>query len=1067
MLYRVKSIQEKIVMFETLNIKPFSFFSRLKKNKANGKVTETKKTLLNPTDTQKEKFNPFKALFFSLKETALVIGDLFDYRDAERVNSGADTFRLPESFAKLMRVRDYDESNGLFYMDDGKTPVAMFEIRGLSTEGLSAERMKEWEELVFEILGVFPPVLSKDYPWTVQMFCKDEADLSGMYHEVKQSIKPSIRDTTLSKAFLKMFEEHCQYLTKPEGIFHDHSTQMSYGGKRRVTRLVFYRRHPQKDKASLTKETMRLVNKLETAIKGNLAYGMSCKKIDDYDYFLWLFNKFHLSKKGYDRPSSFLKKFPYVDDKSERVYGYDFTEEAIGDPVYSDVKGGHWKVGESYHQYISTLGLRRAPEVGSVSAERSISGVQQAWFDGMPRGSEFIMSFEVIDKFDVQQMMIKKQNMASKQTSADALKTMQEIEYFQMQIEEGNYLYPMQAGCFVSADSLELLEERADIVSSKLEALRFNVLREEYDVSRLDKWVRFLPANYQPSYDGNYNTAKLTTARHIARLSPIGYGRITGSPNPLIVNHNRNGEPMYLDVIKDRTQNMHKLVIGNTGSGKSIAAAKELFHLMAIHRPYLTIIEAGGSFKFLVDFMECLGCTVNRIIVKTSNRLPPVSLNPYSETKEFVQQLDKMDALDMQIDAELEQKRADHLDSIINDISLKVERSIDESNKALTENKHDVEKAKEYLDNPNKAKKEEETIQRDYLSDFLLASLIISGEGKDPDEVGFDMMYKHELLEVIIETARKVVNDPHNPNNNQLLPSDIRDGLKLRKESLMAKTHRLDEDRVVRLDRLQKGFDTFLKITINRAYFNHPSKELKQADITYFEMGLWKDDKDSNIAPRTLAFVTMMNRVMADCEAKRTSGRLHILAADECHIVTTKKATAASVTQASKMARKIGLGLWFYTQQSEDFKDNAAKMLSNFEVWHLLKMPNDEIDRIAKFTNLDARQKELIRSIRVEKGAYSESVIISPKYQFLSRCIPCREILYMAKNEPEEQAQRVEIMNFFHISEPVAAVLQAQVVKGNPIDIRLIYEMLSIDAPLPEMPEVDEEKYQQIRKDWC
>ena len=1032
------------------------------------------------------RFNPLKALGFACKETALLVKDLFDYRGEEKVGAGASTCKLPPSFTKMMRVKEYNREDGLFYMDNG-TPVAMFEIKGLSTEGLSEARMAEWEQLVFDILGTFPPFLAKDNPWMVQMYCKDEHDLTGLYHEIEQSINPEIKKTKLSQAFLKMFKEHCYYLTQPQGIFHDQSTQTGFSGKRRVTRLVFYRKNSKKTQAQLTKETLRLANKLKTTLSSNMAYGMTFKQMDDYAYFLWLFNKFHLEKKGYERPSSYLQSQPFVEDEKQRVYGYDFTEEAVCDPVHSDAKNRHWKIGETYHQYISCLGLRRAPEIGAVTAEREISGVQQAWFDSLPSGSEFHMSFEVVDKFDIQQMMAKKEKSAKKETSADAEKTVLEVDYFQREIENKNYLYPMQAGCFISATTLEQLEENADSVSSALESLRFEVLREEYDINRLDKWVRFLPANYQRSYDNYYNTAKFTTARHIARLAPIGYGRISGSSNPLIVNFNRNGEPMKYDSIKNRTQNMHKLTLGNTGSGKSIAAAMELFHVMAIHRPYLTIVEAGKSFEFVVDFLEYLGCSVNRIIVQSSNKLPPVSLNPFSETKQLVNQLAQMELLDAQIDEQIAQRQAKNnqnnqnnkkgqknkegkagvIDQIINDVTRRVDESINEANHAIKEEKHNVDKALDYLASPEKAQAEESQIQRDYLADFLLAALIIAGEGKDPDEVGFDVMYKHELLESIIDTAKAVVSDPDNPNDNQLLMSDIRDDLQAKTQALMASDNLLDQERVVRLNRLQKGFDSFLKSTLNRMYFNTPSQGMSASDITYFEMGIWKDDKDSNIAPRTLAFITMMNRVMADCEARQKSGRLHILAADECHIVTTKKATAASVTQCSKMARKVGLGLWFYTQNVKDFKDNAAKMLSNFETWQLLKLPDEELERIAGFVNLDERQKALVRSIRVQKGAYSESVIISPLYQFLSRCVPCREILYMAMNEPEEKNKRLAIMNFFKVSEPVAAVIQSQVVKGQSINLYQIYQMMGIESPVPEMPVIDEEKLMHIKKEWC
>ena len=241
--------------------------------------------------------------------------------------------------------------------------------------------------------------------------------LSQLYEQVENSIDAEVRQSKLTQVFLKLFEKHCNFLSQKGGVYTDPNTGNRFSGKRRVARLVFFRKqakHVGKVTKSALKEITQLRQNIETQLAILMPYGVQFKRIQDKDYFLWMFNKFHLSKKGYARPSDYLKVYPFVESQAERVHGYDIHERAFSDPIESNDKEKWWKVGNTYHQYISAMGLTQAPKIGSVTAERLISRNFQAWFDGVPEGSEFHMSFNPISDFDIKREMVKKREVSKK-----------------------------------------------------------------------------------------------------------------------------------------------------------------------------------------------------------------------------------------------------------------------------------------------------------------------------------------------------------------------------------------------------------------------------------------------------------------------------------------------------------------------------------------------------------------------------------------------------------------------------------------------------------------------------
>jgi hypothetical protein len=89
-------------------------------------------------------------------------------------------------------------------------------------------------------------------------------------------------------------------------------------------------------------------------------------------------------------------------------------------------------------------------------------------------------------------------------------------------------------------------------------------------------------------------------------------------------------------------------------------------------------------------------------------------------------------------------------------------------------------------------------------------------------------------------------------------------------------------------------------------------------------------------------------------------------------------------------------------------------------------MPPDEVEKIAKFRELTPAQKALMLSARKEIGKFSEGVILSRSMELLFRAVPPSLYLALAQTEPEEKAERYQLMQQHGISELDAALKIAE-----------------------------------------
>lgn len=103
-------------------------------------------------------------------------------------------------------------------------------------------------------------------------------------------------------------------------------------------------------------------------------------------------------------------------------------------------------------------------------------------------------------------------------------------------------------------------------------------------------------------------------------------------------------------------------------------------------------------------------------------------------------------------------------------------------------------------------------------------------------------------------------------------------------------------------------------------------------------------------------------------------------------------------------------------------------MLNMIEWWICLNMPPDEVNKIARFRELNDAQKKLMLSARKESGKFTEGVILSKSTEVLFRAVPPSLYLAMAMTEPEEKAERHRLMNEHGINELDAAMSMAKAI---------------------------------------
>src|SRR3546814_3423842 len=172
-----------------------------------------------------------------------------------------------------------------------------------------------------------------------------------------------------------------------------------------------------------------------------------------------------------------------------------------------------------------------------------------------------------------------------------------------------------------------------------------------------------------------------------------------------------------------------------------------------------------------------------------------------------------------------------------------------------------------------------------------------------------------------------------------------------------------------------------------------------QPDITW--VGRADYGRGGDKAHHAIGYSSRIRTVNNIAEREQYLRRPLINVTDEGHIITKNPLLAPYVVKITKMWRKLGAWFWLATQNLDDLPKAAEPMLNMIEWWICLSMPPDEVEKIARFRELNASQKALMLSARKEAGKFSEGVILSKSMEVLFRAVPPSLYLAMAMTEPE------------------------------------------------------------------
>ncbi len=872
-----------------------------------------------------------------------------------------ELYREPSSFTDLLPWVEYNADSGCFLLEDGVSVGALFEIQPVGTEARTAAFMTELRDAVQSALNDAIPE-EDGAPWVLQIYVQDEPSLGQFAQDLSEYPDSRLCHTSFTQHQQAMMQEHLSRISKPGGLFVDQAvTGTPWRGKQRIVRATLYRRLNTSGKPPPLVEVEEALN--EVAAKWIVALasaGVRAYRADGKHLYEWLLRWFNpAAEVANGDPDELLKMAPYPGDTA-MPFGYEFAEQlTLSMPRSED---GVWWFDEIPHTVVTVQGLRRAPDIGHMTAARVSGDHVVALFDRLPEHTVMVMTLTCKAQHRIRNHIAQVRR-AAVGDSAEASITREAADAVEREMAEGNNLYPLDIAFYVRGDDLKMLRANVNRVNALLLPSGLHTIGREADLLTQDSYIRNLPMAYDVLLDKRRRRSRLVFSRHVANLLPV-YGRSRGTGHPGLVFFNRGAEPLVFDPLHsdDRKKNAHMLILGPTGAGKSALLVYLLQQMLAVHRPRIFIIEAGGSFSLLGQHLRFHGLTVNQV---TLNPNSDVSLPPFA------------DAIKLHGGA---------------------------SGLAYTEDALDMDAGDD----------EFEAAGRDILGEMEIAARIMITGGDEREDARMtraDRLLIRNAIYLAAATARGAGKD-------QVLTEDVVAAL-----HTIGANPELPEYRRNRAIEMGDGMALFCSGLAGQ-FFNRPGTKWPAADVTLLDMGLLA--REGYEDQLTVAYISMMSHINALVEEHQHDVRPTLVVTDEGHIITTNPLLARYVVKITKMWRKLGAWFWIATQNLEDFPDASRKMLNMMEWWLCLVMPKEEVEQIARFKDLSDEQRSLLLSTRKEPGKYVEGVVIADSIEALFRSVPPPLSLALAMTEKHEKAERAKIMREQDCTELEAAYVVAE-----------------------------------------
>ena len=902
-------------------------------------------------------------------------------------------YDVAPAFADLLPWVEYLPGSKSMLLEDGQSVAAFFELAPVGTEGREMAWLWRARDALENALQDSFDELD-DHPWIVQLYAQDESTWDHYLRTLGDYVRPRAQGSAFTEFYLKFFAHHLRAIAKPGGLFEDTTvTRLPWRGQVRRVRMVVYRRSPNAATARRGQSPEQALATICDRLAGGLANaGVKARRLAAADVHDWLLRWFNphptLLGPGAEDRERFYALTRYPDeaeaggsDAEVELAGGDFAQRLFFGQPRSDVDSGTWSFDGMPHRVVVMDRLRMPPATGHLTGETRKGGdAVNALFDQMPEDTILCLTV-VATPQDVLEAHLNHLARKSVGETLASEQTRQDVQQARGLIGSAHKLYRGALAFYLRGRDLDELDARGlQLVNVMLNA-GLQPVREEDEVAPLNSYLRWLPCVFDPALDKRQWYTQLMFAQHAANLAPV-WGRSQGTGHPGITFFNRGGGPITFDPLNrlDRQMNAHLFLFGPTGSGKSATLNNILNQVTAIYRPRMFIVEAGNSFGLFGDFAARLGLKVHRV------KLAPgagVSLAPFADAHRLVETPSQVQTLD-----------ADDLDE----------------------------------DRDEKAQAADADEQRDVLGELeITARLMITG-GEDKEEARMTRADRSLIRQCILDAAQRCVSE-----KRTVLTRDVRDALRER-----ARDATLPEARRARLLEMADAMDMFCQ-GVDGQMFDRPGTPWPEADITIVDLATFA--REGYNAQLSIAYISLINTVNNIAERDQFLGRPIINVTDEGHIITKNPLLAPYVVKITKMWRKLGAWYWLATQNIDDLPKAAEPMLNMIEWWICLSMPPDEVEKIARFRELNPAQKALMLSARKQAGSFSEGVILSKSMEVLFRAVPPSLYLALAQTEPEEKAERFQLMRQHGIGELDAAFKVAE-----KIDRARGIEPLALDA---------------------
>lgn len=799
-------------------------------------------------------------------------------------------------------------------------------------------------------------------PWVIQFFCQDDDNLNDYIEKLKEYPRPNAKGSIFTEKWLSIMEDHLKGITKEKGLFFD-DTVTKTNWKGQIRRTRIVIYRYIDSKADISEMTPSGQLNL---VCNNLELTLKDAGIKTNRLTrddLTIWLASMFNPNPFQGKSQFIEQLISTQKQADSLPVLnDFSESLF----YSEpeIKDGYWHFDNMPHSVVTVDRLKNPPSIGHITGENEKASGTNALFDLLPEST--IMNITIVtfpqDKLEEQINNIHRKAIGE---NSDSIQTKQDCKDAMYYIQQRNKMYLSNIAFYVRDEDITGLKYKIQTINSILNNNGLVTVNEPDEIAPLSSFLRWLPMNYNPSNDSKRIYVKFNWCKHISNLLPV-FGRSSGTNHMGITFFNRGGAPLSYDPMIDKAENGHKLILGPTGAGKSATLNVEIAQLIAMHRPRVFIVETGNSFGLLIDYLEAHGLKVHRVSLKPGSS--PI-LNPLADS---------------------------HL-------ILETENLIIDENQ-LTD---------DIIDETLSGQEQDGDSQRDVLGEMEISIRLMITGGEQKEDERLRRSDRAMIREAIIEAAKTAYNE-----NRQAIIEDVQNAL-----FNISKNSDIPENRRGKAYEMAESLGMFTQ-GFEGEVFNQQGELWPDADVVHVDLATFA--REGYEAQLSIAYISLINHINNIGELYQHEKRDIFNITDESHTITAKPLTAAYLTKASKMWRKIGIWLWLATQNMEDFPDAASKLLSMIEWWEMLVTKASEAEKIRRFKALSDEQLKMITSARKAPRQYTEGVVMSANYEALFRIVPPSIFLALAMTEKTEKAERKILMNKNKITELEAAIKIAE-----------------------------------------